>query len=101
MDLRGFDRQAVPLQGAMTAAFLDPEIRFSTVLPLNIEPLLFIDLGLIGSDPWTFDQPLLYAPGGGFRWKSPVGTLRTTLAHGYPVDLAGGWTFYFSFGEEF
>ena len=100
-DLRGFARQSVPIQGAMTAAFVDFESRFSTVLPFNVEPFAFLDLGAVGSAPGSLDSPLLYSPGIGLRWKSPVGVLRSTLARGYPVALEGGWTFYFSFGEEF
>jgi translocation and assembly module TamA len=101
VDMRGFPRQAVPGQGAMMSAFVGPEVRFSTVLPLNIEPFVFTDFGAVGSEPWTFDSPMLISPGAGLRWKSPVGTLRTTLARGFPDESLGGWRFYFSFGEEF
>ncbi len=85
----------------MSAAFAAAEARLTGVLPYNLEPLAFLDVGAVGSDPLTLDSPLLLSPGAGFRWKSPIGVLRTTLAHGFPAAPAGGWTFYFSFGEEF
>jgi translocation and assembly module TamA len=106
-DLRGFSLQSVPGLGAMTVFYLDPELRL-TALPLfGVQPFLFCDIGMTGLSPMEFDSPLLYSPGLGLRYKSPFGVFRTTLARGFPINpmsaLAppGGWTFYFSFGEEF
>jgi translocation and assembly module TamA len=104
VDLRGFSLQSVPSFGAMTAFYLDPEIRLYQLLPLGIEPFFFWDIGAVGRAPVTFDSPLLYSPGIGLRYKSPFGVFRTTLARGYPIavpGISGGWNFYFSFGEEF
>jgi translocation and assembly module TamA len=100
-DLRGFSRQSVPAFGAMTALYLDPEIRLAGVLPFGIQPVFFTDFGLVGSAPVSVDSPLLYSPGFGIRYKSPIGVFRTTLARGFPINTPGGWNFYLSFGEEF
>jgi translocation and assembly module TamA len=99
--LRGFDRQSTPPEGAMTAIYLNPEARLSTVLPFNVEPFVFYDLGFVGGAPLALGSTVLMAPGFGLRYKSPFGTIRTTLARGFPLEPTGGWTFYFSFGEEF
>jgi translocation and assembly module TamA len=100
-DLSGFSRQSVPQLGAMTAFWLNPEIRFTALLPIGLEPFAFWDIGAVGYSPLSFDSPVLYSPGLGLRFKSPVGVFRTTLARGYPVNTPGGWNFYFSFGQEF
>jgi outer membrane translocation and assembly module TamA len=100
-DLRGFSLQSVPGAGAMTSFFVDPELRFTDLPLFGVQPFIFVDLGMVGVSPVDFDSPLLYSPGFGLRYKSPVGVFRTTLARGFPLDVPGGWNFYFSFGEEF
>ncbi len=101
MDLRGFARRSIPGYGAMTTAFLDFEARLTEGLPLGIESLFFVDVGGAGATPFALESPLLWSPGAGLRYKSPFGVFRTTIAHGYPEDMSGGWHFFLSFGEEF
>ncbi len=107
-NLRGFDRQEIPgsATGALTVAFLGFEGRVGHVLPFNIEPIFFGDVGAVGNTPFDFDTPLYISPGAGLRWLSPIGVLRTTVSHGLVIGTStrsdiSHWQFYFSFGEEF
>ena len=107
--LRGFGRQELPNKaGALTSLFTGVEIRFLDLLPIGLQPLLFADLGVLGRKTLQLNKPLFWSPGVGLRWASPLGSLRTTLSHGYLLgeerqDSAHQqhWQFYFSFGEEF
>jgi outer membrane translocation and assembly module TamA len=87
--------------GGLTSVFTGLESRLVQVLPLNIEPFLFIDAGALGPRSLTLTAPIYYSPGIGARWAPAFGAFRATLARGYPLDAPGGWQFYFSFGEEF
>jgi outer membrane translocation and assembly module TamA len=101
-DLRGYQLQELPdIYGALMSFFADFEIRLASELPFNLDPFIFMDFGMVGREVFTFDDPLYRSPGFGLRWKSPIGVIRTTLAHGFPDDSHGHWQFYFSFGEEF
>jgi translocation and assembly module TamA len=101
-DLRGYGRQELPgPDGGMTSFFIDTELRLANELPLRLDPFIFLDLGMIGTTPGDFDRPLFYSPGLGLRWQSPIGSIRTTIAHGLPKDVKGHWQFYLAFGEEF
>jgi translocation and assembly module TamA len=101
-DLRGYGRQELPgPDGGMTSFFLGTELRLANELPLHLDPFLFVDLGMIGTSPFDFQSPLYRSPGAGIRWGSPVGSIRTTIAHGFPEDASGHWQFYFALGEEF
>lgn len=110
-DLRGFNRGELSAStqsdtGALTSFFSSLELRFANVLPLDIQPLLFADVGMLGEKSAYFNQPLYWSPGIGLRWLSKIGTFRTTLAHGFEVGRNVGtsrshWQWYFSFGEEF
>lgn len=102
-DLRGFGRLSLPSNqiGGLTSIFTGLESRLVQVLPLNIEPFLFIDAGALGPRSLTLRYPIYYSPGIGARWAPGFGTFRATFARGYPLDAPGGWQFYFSFGEEF
>jgi outer membrane translocation and assembly module TamA len=102
-DLRGFGRLSLPSSkiGGLTSVFSGLESRLVQVLPMNLEPFLFIDAGALGPLPMTLRDPIYYSPGVGIRWAPGFGAFRTTLARGYPLDAPGGWQFYFSFGEEF
>jgi outer membrane translocation and assembly module TamA len=99
--LRGFSLLSLPAGGAMTAIYLCPEIRLMDLPLIGVQPFFFWDLGLLGATPLDPDSPILYSPGIGLRYKSPVGVFRTTIARGFPLAAPGGWNFYFSFGEEF
>ncbi len=106
--LRGFGRLEIPASGiALSSAFLSGELRFSRGRPTAFQPLAFLDLGILGDAPWRWKLPLFGSPGVGFRWASPVGTLRAALAHG-AIWLGGEASgqrahpqLYLSLGEEF
>ncbi len=102
-DLRGFGRLSLPSNqiGGLTSVFSGLESRLVQVMPLDIEPFLFIDAGALGPLPLTLRDPIYYSPGIGARWAPAFGAFRSTLARGFPLDAPGGWQFYFSFGEEF
>lgn len=106
-NLRGFGREELPKDGlgAFTAAYLGAELRLARIFLL--EPILFLDMGALGNETFQFRPPYYTAPGFGFRYQSPVGTLRTSLAYG--LTVGGGAAqeqsrhvqFFLSFGEEF
>ncbi len=102
-DLRGFSRKVLPRDGlgALTSFFADFEIRLGRELPLGLEPFAFLDLGILGNAPLTFQRPLYWSPGMGIRWSSSMGVFRTTLAHGFAEDTPGHFQFFLSYGEEF
>jgi len=105
-DMRGFNRLALPsLEGALTSLYMGYEARFPDLLPWGLEPLAFADFGLLGIRPMKFDSDLLWNPGLGLRFASPIGTFRTTVARGFVAgDSASplnGWKLFLSFGEEF
>jgi outer membrane translocation and assembly module TamA len=106
-DLRGFGRQELPKNGSgsFSALYLGTELRVGRIFFL--EPLMFLDFGALGYDTLELQKPFYLSPGFGFRYQSPFGTLRTSLAHGR--SFGGGaknekiekLQFFFSFGEEF
>lgn len=105
-DLRGFGRQSLPRDGAgaFSALYLGTELRLARFTKL--EPLLFLDLGLLGQEKMDFEWPLYFSPGLGFRYPSPIGTLRSSLAYGNSWGglenrKSRGMQFFLSFGEEF
>lgn len=106
-DLRGFGRQEVPNDdsGGLSTAFAGFEVRTFALLPQNFQPLLFIDAGVVGDQGATLQAPVYWSPGFGVRWDSPIGAVRSTLAHGYlsgnPDPSLSHWQFYLSLGEEF
>jgi hypothetical protein len=111
-NLRGFSKFELPPNGygSLTSVFLDIESRFGSFLPFHLEPLAFLDMGLLGGAPLKLDSELYWSPGMGFRWESPVGVLRGTAAHGFvttspdsriPTQALAHWQFYLSLGEEF
>lgn len=101
-NLRGYGRQELPLSGsgALTSLYLGAELRLSALLPRRLEPIVFFDVGALGFQPLRLDPPVFTSPGVGLRWFSPFGSLRTTIAHGFPADQ-GHWQFFLSYGEEF
>ncbi len=105
-DLRGFGRQELPgPSGGLSLAFVGFEVRWGGPIPLGLQPFGFLDLGVVGTEPWNFSGPLYWSPGLGVRWASPVGTLRSTFAHGYVTGAPGSvnshFQFFLSLGEEF
>jgi len=101
--LRGFERKALPRDGmgALSSFYLGTEARLADVLPWGFEPFLFHDLGRLGLQPFAWDDPLYTSPGIGFRWASPIGVFRVTLARGYVNSTPAGYQFFLSYGEEF
>lgn len=108
--LRGFDRRELPNadRGALTALYAGAEFRVANFFPLNIQPLAFIDFGVLGSKSFDLDFPIYWSPGFGARWPTFVGVFRFTVGHGFMInnknpanDSLSHWQFYFSFGEEF
>ncbi|MFO1520065.1 MAG: BamA/TamA family outer membrane protein [bacterium] len=109
-DLRGFGRQELSgpgLDGALSMAFTSFEIRLANVLPLWMQPIAFMDVGILGNQAFSFQLPVYYSPGFGVRCESPIGVFRATLARGFKSGGNDGVTdnthlqFFISFGEEF
>ena len=106
-NIRGFSRKSInnDEQGYSTTAHLAFESRFTNVLPLNLQPLFFIDLAKVGFDTSSLSKTLYYAPGIGMRWQSPFGSFRTTIAKGLIQDgieqEEEQYVFYLSYGREF
>jgi translocation and assembly module TamA len=105
--LRGFGLQELPHSGVgtLSAAYIGTEFRFAGGIWLNLQPVLFIDVGALGSHSTQLDSPIYLSPGGGLRYESPFGVLRATLAHGYATGSSdptlSHYQFFVSFGEEF
>jgi translocation and assembly module TamA len=106
-DLRGFGLDELPEdhQGRLTEVFAGVEARLVTVLPLNLQPLAFVDAGRLGARPFSLDPAWYWSPGAGVRWESPIGAVRATVAHGYvtgdPGRASSHLQFFISLGEEF
>ena len=108
-DLRGFPRVKLPTNeaGALTSLYIGAEARLVETLPLKIEPLIFVDTGLLGLTSLSLDNTVYWNPGLGLRLFSPIGVFRFTAARGMVannnpnLDVPTSWHFYFSFGEEF
>lgn len=105
-DLRGYDRKEIPNEdGALSAVTGSIEARLANVLPWGIQPLVFLDAGVVGNGFFDFSYPIYFSPGGGIRYQSPFGMFKATVAHGLKVGGDAGPAphvqFYFSFGEEF
>jgi outer membrane translocation and assembly module TamA len=104
-DMRGFGLQELTLQngmGALSAAYLGTEVRYAGGFWFGIQPFVFMDAGALGSSSTELDSPVYLSPGIGLRVETPIGSVRTTLAHGYETgDADSHFQFFFSFGEEF
>lgn len=101
-DLRGFGLQEIPgPNGGLTSVYLGIEARLVATLPIGLEPIAFVDTGVMGAGSWQLDDPFYWSPGGGIRWASPFGPIRTTLAHGFINGTSDHWQFFLSLGEEF
>jgi translocation and assembly module TamA len=103
-NIRGFGRLELPVDaggGGLTSTYLGVEARLSNTLPYGLDPFVFFDVGAIGLESAQLNSPLYWSPGIGLRWASPVGPLRTTLAHGFSGSTPEHLQFYLSLGEEF
>jgi translocation and assembly module TamA len=108
--MRGFSRRSLPktIRGALSSLYAGAELRLANILPLNIQPIAFVDVGVMGARSFDLDAPGYWSPGFGVRWPSIIGVVRLTVARGYLIrnsDPANnglsGWQFYWSLGEEF
>lgn len=108
--MRGFSRFNIPKQnrGALTALYAGLEARLANALPLNFQPLAFVDFGATGQKSLNLGFPVYWSPGFGIRWPSFIGVFRMTFGYGLFInnnnpanDSLKGWQFYWSFGEEF
>lgn len=109
-NMRGFKFGGLPQSGvaALTSVFGSVEGRFVKILPLDLQPFLFADIGALGDASVDLTFPIYWSPGIGVRYPSPIGVVRTTLSHGFlahntnPINLGQShWQFYFTLGEEF
>lgn len=107
-NLRGFDRQELPnSDGALSAAWASVEVRLAHLLPFWIQPFIFMDVGILGDQAFSFGSPVYFSPGGGLRVASPIGVFRTTFSHGFKTSEADNnpgnthFQFYITYGEEF
>jgi outer membrane translocation and assembly module TamA len=87
--------------GGLTSGFVGLETRLSQTLPFDLDPFVFMDFGEISNSAALLSAPLYWSPGVGVRWASPIGPVRTTLAHGFVGNSADHFQFYLSLGEEF
>ena len=108
--MRGFSRRQLPNanRGALTGLYVGGEARLANALPLNFQPLVFFDIGVMGQKSMDLDFPVYASPGFGLRWPSFVGVFRVTLGRGFLINNKNPannnlehWQFFFSYGEEF
>ncbi len=105
--LRGFNYKELPDdRGALTTFFSGVEARGTGILPLDLQPFLFLDVGLISRDTFDLTDTWVASPGLGLRWGSPVGVFRTSLGYGVGLnaklpEVHKHAQFHFSYGEEF
>ncbi len=109
-NIRGFGRNSINNfnEGFLTTSYLGFEGRLVGVLPYQLQPYLLLDFAKVGLTPFAWDEVLLYSPGLGLRWQSPVGVLRATASRGLverSTKLVEGvdtsWTYFLSYGREF
>jgi translocation and assembly module TamA len=109
-DLRGFARKSINNNdlGFRTTAYIGTEIRALRVLPWNLQPLLFVDVGKVSLEAFEFNGGELWSPGLGVRWQSPIGAVRATAARGFVTgdqsaldSLEEEWNYFVSLGREF
>ena len=109
-NIRGFGRKAINNNGAgyITTAYLGLEWRFLQVLPYKIQPFVLLDAAQVGDETFALQSTLLWSPGLGLRWQSPIGAFRVTAARGRIEDAKGAtrdlkadWVYFLSYGNEF
>jgi translocation and assembly module TamA len=107
-NLRGFGRKKLPGNGALTTAYMGLELRTREILPFDLEPIIFFDIGRYGDQAMTLDPTNFWSPGIGVHWPSIIGTIRATLAYGFlsgrdeeGFQHLSRWQAYLSYGEQF
>ncbi|MGE0527651.1 MAG: BamA/TamA family outer membrane protein [Bdellovibrionales bacterium] len=107
--VRGFSRMELPVEGegALSAAYAGVELRPDWITE-TIHPIFFVDAGLLGRDAFSFASPVYWSPGLGITWRSPLGPVKSYLAHGFVAGEESAtwnadehWQFYLSLGETF
>jgi translocation and assembly module TamA len=94
--------------GFLTGVYQGLELRAGDLLPLKLQPLVFVDAAMAGKSSAHLDPDVYYAPGFGLRWATFIGAFRVTFARSLlwrrdPATAAGQrhWQFFFSYGQEF
>ncbi len=105
-NVRGFAFLELPdANGGLTSVYAGVEGRGAGLIPFNLEPYLFVDVGSVSRAALDLTAPWYLSPGAGIRWGSMVGVFRASLARGYALALANKsaehWQLHFSYGEEF
>lgn len=109
-NMRGFSRMGLPKtnRGSLTSIYAGAELRLANILPLNLQPIAFVDVGALGNRSFDLGYPAYWSPGLGIRWPSFIGVVRLTFARGYLINnndpdnlRLSHWQFYFTLGEEF
>lgn len=109
-NLRGFARKSLTNSdlGYLAAAYIGFELRLVEQVPMNIQPLLLVDVARLGVERLQLDDPIFSSLGAGVRWASPFGTLRGSAAKGRifngnttTLPYNQDWVYFISFGQEF
>jgi outer membrane translocation and assembly module TamA len=108
-DYRGVGRGVLAGDaGFFTTVYHGAELRAGDVLPLRLQPLVFLDAAMGGRRSLRLEPDVYWAPGFGARWPTFVGSFRVTLArnlvwHRDPATVPPRphWQFFFSYGREF
>ncbi len=95
-------------RGFLTGVYQGFELRAGDLLPLRLQPLVFLDAAMAGTSSLRLDPDVYYAPGFGVRWPTFLGAFRVTFARSLiwrrdPATAPGRrhWQFFFSYGREF
>ncbi len=99
-NLRGFGLRTLPEnngRGALTSLTGALELRGVDIFARNFEPFVFYDVGALGNETLSLDQPLYSAVGVGMRWHSPLGLVQGYIAR----PSTRGFYAYAAFGGEF
>jgi translocation and assembly module TamA len=95
-------------RGFLSGVYEGLEVRAGDILPLKIQPLVFLDVAMAGRASLHLDPDVYYAPGFGVRWPTFIGSFRMTFARSMlwrrdPATAPGRrhWQFFFSYGREF
>ena len=100
LELPQLTANGVKPPGHLTSIYGGIELRLSNTLPFSLDPFVFFDVGALGLEAFYLSSPLFASPGFGLRWASPIGPVRTTLAHGMGA-LNNHPQFFINLGEEF
>lgn len=96
-------------EGFLTTVYNGLELRMGDVLPIGLQPFIFLDAAMGGRQSFHLDPDVYWAPGLGLRWRLPFGAIRGTVARGLdwhrdtsePPLLKPHWQLFLSFGREF